>query len=390
MKKFIAILISAMFVLGLSASVYAADLKFGGDAFVIGYTENWDMSDTGDDDYDKAAWGQRVRLKFDAILENGIEVRTRLRVSDARWDGATDTKLGDNGFTGSNGTTGVTPDYAYIHVPVGAVTFDVGHQLQSWGNGFWAWNAEGDRVAFSFKANDMITLGGYVRKDVELYAADNEGDKDSYSLYIKAMPAEGSELGFITVFTNDDSIDETGWAFDAYGKTKISNIALKGEAVLKAGELNSVEDHNPFGMFVAADFDVAPVLVHVAGALATNRFTADNDFKPTFFFGTSDNPIALMDFGSMADNATTAAILASVAFKVNEPITITGLVAYADFGNADDATGDNVDYGNITEFDASFNYQIAKSTAYTIGLAYGVDDEDNSVFGAFHRLAVSF
>lgn len=381
MKKFIAILISAMFVLGLSASVYAAELKFGGDAYVIGYAENFDANP--DADNDKAAWTQRVRLKFDAILENGIEVRTRLRVSEGLWDGVANTSMGDNGNS-------VTPDYAYIHVPIGAVTVDVGHQLLSWGDGFWVWNTEIDRLAFAYKANDMITLGGYTSKDNELNAGDSEGDTDSYALFVKAMPAEGTDVGFITVYTYNDTTDDPGWAFDAYANTKINNISIMSEAVLKAGELNSVNDHNPFGMFVAASMDMSPLTLSLAGAVATNTFKADNDFKPTFFFGTSENPIALMDFQSVDINATTVAVVGTVGYKVNEPISVGGTIAYADFGSSDDATGDNVDHGNITEFDASINYQIAKSTAYTVGMAYGVFDTDDSVFGVFHKVKVVF
>lgn len=430
MKKFIAILFSAMLVFGLAASVYAADLKFGGDAYVEGVMRHgYDLDGTNNSDDDYRYWDQRVRLKFDAVLENGIEVRTRLRVSDAKWNGATETRLGDNYWSTKADPTaartvltdGVSTDYAYLHVPIGPVTVDAGHMLASWGLGFWGWNTEVDRVVASLKLG-TATLGGFVRKDTELLQGDNEGDQDSYSLFAKINPNDSTEAGVIAVYTqnqpnnNDDHPLQDGWTVDAYGKTKMGIVTLMSEMVFKTGfmfatgtEALTVDGaaythnngwNNQFGGKVAAVVDLAPVTVTGAFAIATNNFVADNDFTPTYFFGTSDNPLAIMEFQSMDEDRTTWALVGMGSYKISDTMTAGAKIAYAELGmTVEDGRQDgDGDLFSITEFDASFDYQISKSTKYTVGAVLGVTGSvpesmstyDDNIYGMFHKLAISF
>jgi hypothetical protein len=447
LKRFIAILLGTIFVLGLAATVYATELKFGGDAFVEGvWRDGYDLNGTQNADDDYRWWGQRVRLKFDAIVENGIEVRTRLRVSDAVWNGATRTKCGDTSFTAvDNQTTeyngavtsqstcnNVTTDYAYLHVPIGDATIDVGHMLASWGNGFWAWNAEVDRVVLQYKLGDTVTVGAYIKKDTELLQGDNEGDQDSYSLFVNVKPSDATKFGVITVYSQNQPNDtanrydeaseatgadyekQDGVQFDAYFNTKMGSVTLMSEAAYLTGHMFSTTNSNDgwndqFGCFVAGVVDLSPVTLTLATAYANNLFNADNDFKPTYFFGVAENPLAIMDFQSIDEDRSTIAFVVGVDMKATDNLTVGGKMAYASFGVTGDVTDNtdgttdsnqdgNGDYFEIVEFDLGMTYQIAKSTSYTIGMAYGIptnvpefmSQTDDQIVGMFHKLAISF
>lgn len=462
MKRFFAIMLSAMFVLGLAASVYAAELKIGGDAYVEGVMRtNYDMNSRERKDDDYRWWEQRYRLKLDAILENGIEVRTRLRISDAIWDGNAETRLGDSGASSSTNTAnptakkkstsptnGVSTDYAYLHVPIGAVTIDAGHQLASWGLGFWIWDEERDRVNIKYAVNSQFTVGGIIQKDKEEMIANNKGDKDSYIVYALAKPDDKTDGGIIVVYTQDqpnrtseateDHPKQDGWQVDVFGSTKNGNMTFKTEAAYKTGAMFATTTggknaehcesfgvkrgacgwNNQFGAVVLGIVDLSPIVITAGATTAVNGFVADNDFAPTYFFGTNNNPLAIADFQSFQNDRTTWATKVNVDYKVNDALTVGGRAAYAWIGlnsqdlvdggaSAEDtstARGSHHDYFSIAELDGTIKYQISKSTDYTIGVAYGIPlhnvpatqaalgfgTEDDKIFGAFHKLSIKF
>ena len=421
-----------MFVLGLASSVFAADIRLGGDAYVVGvWTNNYDLSDDGRDD--SRYWAERVVLKLDAVLENGIELRTAFDVV-GDINGPNYWGHDFNNYPGKPSTSdnsfdtvqSVESEYAYLHVPIGAVVVDAGHMLTSWGDGFDSFETPADRVKLTYKVNDMVTLSGYVRKDWERLSSDyGKGDMNTYNVVVEVTPNDSTKAGLGVYFTQDEEdytvhrfviwegigdgpyhLGDT-WKFDGYVNTKVGPVAIMSEMVYKTANkqydmtegLSSGERKkqsiNQFGGFILAQGNVAPVTLTGAFAWASNLYSADNDFQPTLLFGTRNNPVAFMDFQSMANDRTTWAALGAVDFKPNDATTLHGLIAYASVGDP----GKKAKALDLVELDATMKYQISKSTAYTIGATVGLpsnvpsdmfDGNDDVIFGAFHKLSISF
>ena len=452
MKKLIAVLFCSVFVLALAGSVYAADLRIGGDAYVEGvWTDNYGSAlgvGTFDNGYrsDQRYWAQRVVLKLDAVLENGIELRTAYNVSGgfngpSAWGvGSKATNIyADNSGTGAAAAhpAAFQTEYAYLHVPIGGFTVDAGHMLKSWGDGFDDFETPCDRFKVGYKVNDMLTLGAYVRKDTETFSVDSgKGDADTYEVEAVATPNSSTKTGINLSFSQnqqDRSGEQRGryhfadkWHTDAFFNTKLGVVTIMSEAAYNSTNgsypgYNSMDDkkgvgrgYGQFGGFALAQAEVVPAVTMTgAVAFASNGYSADDDFQPTLLFGTRNNPVALLNFQSLGSTATTWAALAAADFKANDCTTIHGLVAYASLG---DGTGDvranhegNVmpDAGRalgLVELDATVKYQISKSTAWTVGATMGIptsvpnqtvfnDDgkatRDN-IYGAFQKLSVSF
>ncbi len=439
MKKFIAIILGTMFVLALAGSVYAADLRVGGDAYVEGvWTDNYggmpgeipngatfDKNERSDSRY----WAERVVLKLDAVLENGIELRTAYDVVGgfkypAPWGEAYSSS---NNLFATTYNDGFMTEYAYIHVPLGKFTVDAGHMLSSWGDGFDSFETPCDRLKVYYKVNDTVTVAGYVRKDYESFSVDNgKGDTDTYELEAVVTPDAATKAGLALYFTQDQqdkSFDDRGpvsrsrttWKADVFANTKVGPVAVMSEFAYRSANKsydpsNSAADSQgyvngfgQFGGFVLVQGDVAPVTLTGAVAFATNGYAADDDFQPTLLFGTRNNPVALMDFQSLGRRSTTWAALAAADFKANDCTTLHGLLAYASLG---DGLGDVAEHPDadkalgLVEADATVKYQISKSTAWTVGATIGIptvvphetvfDGHNNNVYGAFQRLSVSF
>ena len=432
MKKFIAIILGTMFVLALAGSVYAADLRLGGNAYVVGvWTNNYDMNDKAKDD--QRYWAERVELKADAVLENGIELRTAYNVV-GDLNGGSVWGRDDNNYPGKPSTAtnsfdtvqGVETEYAYIHVPMGKVTVDAGHMLTSWGDGFDSFETPADRLKVYYKISDMATIAGYVRKDWERLSTDyGKGDMNTYEVEAVLKPNDATTAGVAIYFTQDEEdftqhrfiADWIGagdgpyhmgdtWKIDGFINTKVGPVAIMSEVVYKSfGKMYDMtvplssrtesKYLNQFGGFILGQADVAPVTVTGAVAWATNGYAADNDFQPTLLFGTRNNPVGLIDFQSLANDRTSFAALAAADFKANDATTLHGLIAYASLGDP----ADSAKALDLVELDATMKYQISKSTAWTLGATVGLPTnvpsdlfggKDDVIFGAFQKLSVSF
>lgn len=424
MKKLVLMFMCSMFMLGIASWAQAAELRFGGDAYVEGiWQDNYDLDGTNNADDDYRWWDQQVRLKFDAVLENGIEVRTRLTVSDAKWNGATETRLGDTAYskpTGPEGSDGVTPDYAYLHVPIGRFTVDAGHMLDFWGNALISWDFETDRVVLAYKPNEAMTYALYIQKDGELIQADNEGDLDTYALSFEHQLSEGNIYGITASYTQDqpdsgaDHPLQDGWIADMYWNVQSGRFSVLSEAAVKSGAMFATPEsgdgwNNQYGGFITHSVDISPLMLSLTGAVAANYFEADDDFMPTELFG-DQGYIPLMNFKSLDEDRTSWLVALGADMAVSDALTVGGKLAYTYMGmtdledprSSDDAPGEGLDgddnHFSIAEIDASLSYEISKGVTYNIHAVYGIPTSvpegwtkyDDNLFGMAHSLEIEF
>jgi len=172
MKKLLALVLvlSIMFIAGAFTSAYAthgevlaklegSKVILGGEARLRGVCKiNYDTNDNVDND--NCYWDQRVRLTVTGQIGDA-EVRTRIDISDAKWNNATE-------------TYGIKVDYAYLHIPVAGVVIDAGRQKATFGNKFYQDDVAKDRFKVSAKVGDA-TIGAYSDKRSEISPLGTDG-----------------------------------------------------------------------------------------------------------------------------------------------------------------------------------------------------------------------
>lgn len=410
MKRYLALIAGMLLVLAMASGAFA-ETKFtlGGDALVRGtWQSNYDFNDT--QDADKRWWDYRIRLQFDAVADGGTAVRTRLVTT-----GWKDT-WADGGNIPSKGTNEpVSMDYAYIDVPLGKdITATLGKVIVSWGKGFMAWDERAYRFILGTKFGDT-TVKIFTQKNYETSPGTNPAtgantsasgttivqtptsnknleDNDAYSI-LAVHKTKNIEIGGIYVYYNNDQPVTTtsGSVFDAYfhgnwnSLTAFGEFSYKGGTAFEQTKANG-EKNDQYGGFLHLDYGIGNVKLIGAVAFTKNGYVADDDFTPTFMFGTSQ-ATAMMNFGTGGD--TTAGLVA-VSYKATKDLTLMGKVALASI----DAykTGEkNID---LTEIDLGLTYQINKSTTYNIDFGYlspnGATPQDDAAIAFGHRITVNF
>ena len=409
MKKYLVLLCSMLIVLGAftfasaddagmdSARAMAPGAKviIGGDAYVRGiWQQNFDT--VADDDDDARFFDERVRLKVNAEVGDGIEARARV-VLFGNADG--DEATLDGGETLRHE---YTVDYAYLHVPVGSVTIDTGLYKRNFGNRLNIWDSRVTTLQVSANVNN-IDLAAYLDKvdetSAELTGSDNLDDYDAYG-FVVSTSINDIKLGALLHLQQDnrpdsyrvgavDPSDDSGYIIGVYADAKVSNIDLKGEFAYEGGDLNEGPDGDAgMGLFVSGSMPMNQITVGATAVYAASGFAADDHFNPTLLIGT-DQVTAIMDFGAN-DDETSYGIAVSADYAVNDDLSVGGKLAYYAFPDqawdGDDAT--------LTEVDLSATYKLGANAQYTVDFAYGsVDgftDEDDAPMVLANAIEVWF
>jgi hypothetical protein len=347
---------------GQTMAVPGTIIQISGDARVRGIWQiNYDLD--SDVDVDNRYWDQRARFNVDAATIGGVELRTRLTLSTA-----SGSKSGQYAWDGTLNGQDVTWDWAYLHIPVGGISVDVGNQRSNWGLKFFTWDTPKDRLKVNIPAGPG-TLVLFTDKDNdtfnEIVGTDNLTDKDSYGV---AYVGKAGDLtvGAIGIYTNDatPTVDASGFAVDAYLNGPVGPVGLAAEVVYKGGDLNeNAAGDSRYGGFVLATLGLDVATIGGAIAFTDNGYVADNDWTPTLFFGTLQ-PTAMLNYGQGADSMLTGLVFAS--FKAGDAGTATVKAAYVDVSE----WAANGQDGNLAEIDAGYTHQITKNINLDFGVGY--------------------
>jgi hypothetical protein len=395
-KKTLAIILAVVFIVALAGTVYAeTQFKIGGDARIRGvYQKNYDFN--ADSKNDNRFYDYRIRLAFDATADGGTAVHTRLVVTDwnEKW-GTTATS--QDSASGSNGAA-VEADYAYIDVPLGKdLMLTAGKVVVNWGNKFMSWDTRAMRIILGYKMGDT-TIKAFTQKQVDTLGAadsathDNLGDKDAYSV-LAVHSTKALTVGGIYVYSKDDQTktDTSLNTFDVYGNFKAGAFGIFGELVYKTGDMLKGtldgDDQSQYGGFAHATYALGNTTLHGAFAFAKNGYDADDDFTPTFLYGTSQ-VTGLLNFGNLGD---TMAYVLAVDHNLTPDVNLMGKIAYAKISDYLAAETE----ASVTEFDLGLTYKINKSTTYNIDLAYGklggdMGKDSDAAIALANRIQVNF
>ncbi len=368
MKKVIATAAGLMLV-GAMASAAMADngVSLNGDARFRAYTKvDYDLNADADDDNQKL--NTRTRIGMVGTFEN-TSANIRLKIGDGDWDGGTNT-----------GGVEVQTDYAYLAAKFGNTTVSAGRMIAGWGYKFAAWDGRKDRLKVVTKVSDATTVLAAYDKNVEntanvdtrtlVYNADgsvgytgtltdnsaeNATDNDSNGYLAGWIQNWGiASTKLLAVYSDDERTGGEGrlalvtlaWSVNPGAMTILGEVSYKEGA-------GTADDQ--IGGFAGVVLPMGDMTVILPAAFTQDGFVADNDFKPTYMFGTGD-PMGIMDFGTGGD---TIAFAPSVDYKMGN-ITLHGGVAYAQIDG----------FADVTEVDAGVTAGINKNSYVALKAAY--------------------
>ncbi|MBL7031626.1 MAG: hypothetical protein ISR97_00395, partial [Nitrospira sp.] len=429
MKKYFVLFLALTFVLSFAAFAVADDggadsvrsmapgahVTIGGDARVEGvWHSNYQPASTGSTDgnfnksmdYDTRYWRQRLRLKITGDVGNGIQMRSRLSTDNDIWHGTSNTRA--NSYNGG----GVEIDYMYLHVPVGNFVVDTGLMKRSFGNKWHLWDQARDTFQVTTNVGDT-QIGVFTDKvddtsddstcsgDPCIYpnatGGENLEDQDNYGLFINHTSGDFA-AGLLVILEDDNAgtPDVSGTEYSAYFNTSVGAIGIAAEVAMTTGDISGNEDsadNNRVGGFIAAMTDVGAIGVTVAGMVAKDGYSADSHFTPSVFFGT-DNPTAISNVAS-ASASTTWAVYARADMPINNDLSVSGTLLYADLENLGSELGNTTgDTGkeNATEIDLGLVYKLGDNAKWSVDFGYLIPDDitaaDDAAFAARQKIEV--
>jgi hypothetical protein len=411
LKRYLALIVGMLLVLAMASGAFA-ETKFtmSGDARVRGIWHS-DFDFNEDVDADKRWWDYRVRLAIDAVADGGTKVSTRIA-----YTGWNDTWADGGNIPQKSSNEPVSMDYAFITVPLGK-NFDatLGKVIVGWGKGFMAWDERayrlilggkfGDTIVKAFTQKNYETSPGGVATGANTSASSttvtgdkNLDDNDAYSI-LAIHKTKNLEIGGIYVYSTNERTTPTtdGSTFNAYFHGKWNSLTAFGEFAVKSGDApghdGTAADGSKdagYGGFLHLDYAMGNVKLIGAVAFTKNGYVADDDFAPTFFYGTTTTP-GMMNFGAGGD--TTAGVLA-VSYQATKELSLMGRVGFASVDAYSTlSTSTPGDY-DLTELDLGLTYKINKSTTYAIDFGYlspdGYNATDDAAIILAHRVVVSF
>jgi hypothetical protein len=394
MKKLI-VAAAGLMLAGAMVSTASADagVSFTGDARTRAfYQQDYNFIDS-----DTSNWNSRVRLKMKAESKGGAWAIARVRMADAKWDGAQDqTKAAAQG-------SNIYTDYAYMGTPIADGPVSIEGGLMPFNITTWSiWDIRTDAANVAYKS-DMTTAMFFYHKVDEFENEPITGlvvptdviDDDDIDRYggLLNQKFEGGWGLVASVWYQDDAqfTDKTGVGVaaevtGAIGSANVLGTAAWYEADMRLNKaLLSDPDNDPWGVYGQAAFPMGAVTLTGGVGYTADGFVADGDFGPFIMLSDVSNIATGIGIGSLGET-TFAAFVPS--FKVSEQLTLTGVFAYADI----DDYG-NTDVDSAMEFSGKAAYVVTDGATLTAEAGYlDLDSDvlDEPAIGAGVILDIAF
>jgi hypothetical protein len=237
MRKLLALITMACFVLGMAGMVCAEDrMSLSGDLQVRAYqNKNKRNQEDNDEDY----WQQRLRLQMDIKPTDQVTVFFRADVNEGKWGDGTDgtSPVNFDAKTGPSASGSGDPDRiweieaAYGRVNTDMYTLLVGLHSLKLGMGT-AYVPRTTGISLRLKTPVDIYLNWF--KDDEGTSLsdeeDDQEDRDAYGIQIsKGSMRKGTAWGIYGAMLNDDATDDTKQVIAVFGATDLGPVRIAGE-----------------------------------------------------------------------------------------------------------------------------------------------------------------
>jgi hypothetical protein len=401
MKKAIAVAAGLMLT-GALVTTASAAVSFSGDARFRGYYEsNYDFGikrpviegqaiPRSRTNKEEVKANSRYRVKIDADAKGGAYVRSRIKIGDGT-QGLTDTTK-----------TQVNTDYMYLGVPMGPITVE-GGRMPAHITLFFVNDDRYDMIIGKW-ANEMTDLQFWYRSIIENEDLINDNDVISFTGILTQKFASDWGMTLAGVYV-DNQVLSSDLPADGSGFTGTINftgpagpVALEAEFAYRDSNLDiDIDQDDGYGGYLQGGMDFGATSVSLMGGWAQDGFTTDGDFGFIMLGGGSSiTPSQIAHFGEISTvngtfNSKTTFVGGKVGFKASEALTLTGILAYADY----DDFGDGWEISGRAKYGISDGANIQWDMGF---LSWSADDnfdnnpfqDEKNPFGTALTLNVSF
>lgn len=354
MKKYA----SALAIAGLLAAPAAhsaAAVDFNGEFEVNAY--NVDLDTPGGDD--RRALQQLLRLGANVKLDDGVQVVTRMNLSNRTWTGDVGTQAVPSEQFSPDAAGNVTLDLGYLQLPLGPGVLRVGRQESNWANCYVSCDDRRDRILYATRLG-TTNVGLIYDKRQEL-TVDGDNDFTGYSAY--AVGKFGPVLAGLLIYharfddawPNPAQADENLTLVSPYFQGKLAGFTVDGAI----GFQHQSFADNLKGAYLRAGYDLGVAKVD-AQVLWSDGYAPNQGFD-TFSSMINNSPENNNSPTSVARvGGDTLGFAARVVGNVTNQVKLVGAAGI--YMDGDDATFGSPTDTDMTFLDLQAHYQATKST----------------------------
>ena len=405
MKKFLIVLLSLGLIAAFGMTASAADVKFGGSYYVVGFYDNNDrLQDTGKA-YSRAAFYQRVRLEPVFQIAEGLTFTARMDALEKQWGNTNwkSTTVVDGDTTSSRknpgGTSKIQENFeferGYVTFKTAIGQFQIGYQAAgTWGTVFADSGTTRPRILYITAAGPVTILALYEKvfeadtSTVTGYAGKADADDDFQAL-AGIYGFKGGSAGLLWYHLRYANTRVSGYrttlnVLAPYVKAQFGPVYVESEALYTFGKNVEMDsgggdiDRSGWAAYLMAKTNLGPAYVGAQVGWSAGDDGSDPTKNKSGYGGGADwNPALILmnnDLntwkagGVNTANSGKANFLLYNVFGGFNPTPKLNLQLALTIAEADKTTYVSKKMG--TELDVTATYKIYDNLSYMVGAGY--------------------
>lgn len=315
---------------------------------------------------------QLLRLGANIKLDDGVQIVTRMNLSNREWSGDRSVPAIDGAYS-PDAADNVTLDLGYLQLPLGPGILRIGRQESNWGNCFVSCDDRRDRIQYVTRLGGTNIGLGYDKRVEGKFGPEPDADDDQTGYYGFAVGQLGPVVAGLLIYhvRYDDNFtdpitgspimgDGTVTLVSPYFQTKVAGIDLSGTFAYQNMDPGQVSLDDRLGAYLRAGYDFG--VAKVEGQLVWTDGYAPNQGFDSFSSMINNSPENKNSALSVASiGADTIGFAARVYGNVTEQLKLVAAAGVYDDGDAVERGYRGRD-DKLTFFDLQAHYQVTPST----------------------------
>lgn len=320
---------------------------------------------------------QLLRLGANIKLDDGVQIVTRMNLSNREWSGdrsnididigGVDVAYSIDGAYSPDAADNVTLDLGYLQLPLGPGILRIGRQESNWGNCFVSCDDRRDRIQYVTRLGGTNIGLGYDKRVEGDFGPGTTADDDQTGYYGFAVGQLGPVVAGLLIYhlRYDDNFpapmgDGTVTLVSPYFQTKVAGIDLSGTFAYQNMDPGQGSMDDRLGAYLRAGYDFG--VAKVEGQLVWTDGYAPNQGFDSFSSMINNSPENKNSALSVANiGADTIGFAARVYGNVTEQLKLVAAAGVYDDGDAVERGYAGRDE-KLTFFDLQAHYQVTPST----------------------------
>lgn len=320
---------------------------------------------------------QLLRLGANIKLDDGVQIVTRMNLSNREWSGdrsnidididGDDVAYSIDGAYSPDAADNVTLDLGYLQLPLGPGILRIGRQESNWGNCFVSCDDRRDRIQYVTRLGGTNIGLGYDKRDEGAFGPGPKTDDDRTGYYGFAVGQLGPVVAGLLIYhvRYDDNFpppmgDGTVTLVSPYFQTKVAGIDLSGTFAYQNMDPGQGSLDDQLGAYLRAGYDFG--VAKVEGQLVwTDGYTPNQGFDSfsSMINNSPENKNSALSVTKIG--ADTIGFAARVYGNVTEQLKLVAAAGVYDDGDAAKRGYEGRDE-KLTFFDLQAHYQVTPST----------------------------